>query len=285
MSILIDDRAGSRELINHVPLDVLGSLCHLDSADICFTGNTAHGTSLIAIEVKHITDLISSRQSNRLQSIDGQITRMLDDYDECWLLTYGSYRCGPTGDLEVPRKGKGGNYDWIPYTFNGGVGGKGKPVPYSFVTGAKISLTDVGFRCEHVHDLSQCALWIAALYAKRSKPWSEQCRMFRSLNQVNMLNEAAYKRNSDRSLLRAENESGILLSPMPGKVDPIEYQIASTAASFPSIKYERSMAIARHFDSPYEFINASVSELEKVDGIGKVIARSTYESIRRGKRR
>lgn len=280
-SILIDSREGSRDLITHPPLNTLGTLCQLDSADACFTGNSRSGTSITGIELKRITDLISSRQCGRLQGLEGQAPRMLADYDECWLLTYGTYRCGDNGDLEFPRRGANGKLTWKPYTFGGS---RSSPVPYSYIESTFISLTDIGFRVKHVYDIDQAAKWIASLHAKRTKPWPEQCRMFRSLNEAAELNEAAYRRKLV-GIEVVEGDNGLQIATLPDSIDPVEYQIARTAASLPGIRYERSMAVARHFNSIEDMLLATADEWQKVPGIGKVIAASTTATIKRRKGR
>lgn len=131
--ILVDDRAGSRDLVKHPPLDdpSVAELTRLDSGDVCFVGHGPHGESVVGVELKSVSDLLSSRQNGRLQGVDGQIPEMLTGYDERWIVTYGTYRCGDTGDLEYMRREKvrgSGKLSpvWHSYTF-GGVR-TGKPV-------------------------------------------------------------------------------------------------------------------------------------------------------------
>ena len=73
--MLIDDRAGSRDLIKYEPVRSTGELCRLDSADVCLTGNGPNDAVLIGVEVKSIWDLISSINTGRLQAT--QIPAML----------------------------------------------------------------------------------------------------------------------------------------------------------------------------------------------------------------
>lgn len=306
--ILIDDRAGSRELVKHPPLDnpSIAELNQLHSGDAYFVGVCSYGESVVGIELKSISDMIGSRQSGRLQGVDGQIPEMLIGYDERWILTYGVYRCGDTGNLEHIRREKvKGKFTsvWHTYTFGSETfqsGDKGlsigrdrqltrkllegRPVPYAFLESTLISLSDVGIRHHHVYDVSQAARWIYALYLKRQKSWPEQCRMFRSWNQSREMTEGAYRRAVNGIDTAADPVSGVEIAPMPVGIDPIEYQIARTAASFPGVRYERSIAASRYFPSVLAMVTAPASQWEKVQGIGKVLSKSIHEAIRRTKR-
>lgn len=288
--ILVDDRAGSRELIKHPPLDnpSVAELLRLDSGDAMLLGNGPHGESVVGVELKSVSDLLSSRQSGRLQGVDGQIPEMLTGYDERWIVTYGTYRCGDTGDLEYMRREKvRGKLSavWHPYTF-GGVR-TGKPVRYAFLESTLISLSDVGIRHHHVYDVAQAARWLHVLYLKRQKSWADQCKMFRSWNATRELTDGAYRRavnglDTDTDAAEVNGIPNIL--PMPVGLDPVEYQIARTAASFPGVRYERSIAASRYFGSVLDMVSAPASQWEKVTGIGKVLSKSIHEAIRRTKR-
>jgi hypothetical protein len=78
-------------------------LSTLSSGDVSFIGEGTHGPISIGIEVKSISDLITSIQTGRLQ--DTQIINgMLNDYDieGRWILHYGLYRPSPKdGTVQV----------------------------------------------------------------------------------------------------------------------------------------------------------------------------------------
>jgi len=59
--VLIDDRAGSQDLIRYSPLDSTSELTRLDAGDALITGNGPDDSILtIGIELKTIADLLSS---------------------------------------------------------------------------------------------------------------------------------------------------------------------------------------------------------------------------------
>ncbi len=91
MALLVDDRAGSNELIK--PLIAAGlpvESARLDSADIVFLGRGEGGKgTFIGIEHKKVPDLIASLNSGRLAGL--QLLRMLDTYDRNWLVVEGDW--------------------------------------------------------------------------------------------------------------------------------------------------------------------------------------------------
>jgi ERCC4-type nuclease len=88
--ILIDDRIGSSHL--H-PLIEGSQIERLEYGDVAFE---AHG-KLVGIEVKRITDAVSSLLSGRL--VDHQVPGMLSMYDHNYLIIEGYYRCDAESGL------------------------------------------------------------------------------------------------------------------------------------------------------------------------------------------
>lgn len=280
--ILIDDRAGSRDLSSIPPLTSISELCRLSSADVCFTGNGPRGSISIGIEVKQISDVIASRKSGRLQGLNGQVSAMLDDYDQQWIVTYGTYRCGQDGRLQVIKRvggpGSGSNkYAWQDYRFNN------EYILYAYVESALISLSDVGFRHHHVsanHDdgLEQVARFIGALYLKRQKSWQEQCKMFHALNKSGDVTKSSLKRHLSGITSVDDN-----LAALPIEPDLDLYQRVKCAASLPGVNYHRAIALAEHFPSVIDMFTADENELAKVDGIGKILSANIVSAIRNSK--
>lgn len=259
MGILIDKREGSYQLANVEPLHSLLRVClvcqgsgcrkckatgrelaQLDSGDVMISGNGPHGGMLIGIELKSIADLISSRATGRLQ--ETQIPSMLRDYDERWLLTYTPYRCDTDGSLLTWRMVNGVN-QWCKER----KGGKDSSYQrFMFVESFRLSLTDVGFRCHHVDNLAQAALWIYGLYCKRQQTWTEQHR--------NLL-EFDYTSAADRAS-RDERSRRTHVSNMPGSLDVKTECRAKMIACLPGMGYERALAVARFFPSTRAAFNA-----------------------------
>ncbi len=91
------------------PYSVIPQLCHLDFADMAFSGNGKDQVIAIGIERKTISDLVSSMESGRLS--DPQLRGLLKNYDLVYLIVEGIWRSGPGGELETSM----GHQGWVPY--------------------------------------------------------------------------------------------------------------------------------------------------------------------------
>lgn len=242
MTVLIDDRAGSADLVKYPPLDKLGVLTRLDSADIAFSGNGPDGAVLVGVEVKSVWDLLSSSNTGRLQGT--QIPAMLKEYDVSWLLSHGVYRASARDyGLLVQRRGR-----WKQFSIGS------RPVPYGYLESLLIDVVLTGVKVKHVLDIREAATWIGVLYRWWSKPWGKHKGM----------------RTFDRSRE---------VSLMPG-VDGGMLVRARVAAQLPGLGFERAVAAARYFPSIADMMNATAKEWAEVPGIGKVIADAAVVAIR-----
>lgn len=242
MTVMIDYRAGSKELVRFKPLDTIGEICTLDSADAAFAGNGPDGPVLVGVEVKSLPEMISSADRGRLQA--KQIPDMLAEYDVSWLLYYGIYRPSVReGRLQI-RRGK----SWRSFKLGE------RWVPYGYVESLLLTLTAAGMRIKRVDTMKEAAMWIGVLYRWWSKEWHQHKGM----------------KTFDRS--RA-------VSLMPGMSEDVCLR-AKVAAQLPGVGYTRAVAVAKHFGSIQQMINAGPDEWAKVDGIGKVIAKTVGEAVR-----
>ena len=263
--ILIDERDGSSDLFDMPALEGHYTPARLDfeidgkmvpCGDAMLTGHGPGGSTLtIGVECKKLPDLLSSISNGRLGGT--QIPRMLKVFDVIFVLYYGVYRVGPSNHLQVQRF-KHGRKQWQSYRI-----GK-RPVPWSFLEGFILSaqlkaVLDSGKPVifKHVYDEHEAACWLRVLDSWLEKPWEKH----RGL--------AVFDRS--RELSASSN------------VDPVEAQIAKTAASLPAVDWVRGWAAARHFDSVEEMINASAQDWMAIKGIGPVIAKSVSAAVRRRK--
>lgn len=99
--LLIDERVGSKELLDHIPN---ASLSRLDFGDVSFWGMGPGGMPyLIGIERKEIHDFIDSFTSGRLQG--HQIPGMANSFNKSYLIVEGIIR--RSGNvLQVMQRGK-----------------------------------------------------------------------------------------------------------------------------------------------------------------------------------
>ncbi len=259
MTILVDDRAGSKDLVKHPPLDTLGQLCRLHSGDVCFQGNGSAGPVLVGIEVKSVLDLLASLNTGRLQAT--QLPRMMADYDVNWLLYYGTYRPNPkSGALQIRKrvKGRGPVPVWVDYS----IGAKVVPYGYHEAFLVSPSFTQTGVLSKRVFDLAEAAYWIGVLYRTWQRPYSSHKSM----------------RTFDKS-----REVSV-----PGMDTKTEVR-AKMCSAWPGVGYEKAVAIAMHFTSARAMVNAGVEELAEVQmpadkngrrsRVGKVVAKAIVEVV------
>lgn len=257
--ILIDNRAGSRDLADMPILEGFCDLVQLDfdvdgkqvpCGDVMLTGNGPTGTISVGVELKQLSDALSSISTGRLGAT--QIPRMLRVFDVVFILTYGNYRVGPNNYLQVRR-----GHSWQQYKLGR------RPVPWSYFEGfllsaqIQASLLSKPLFHKHVYDINEAAHWIRVLDAWLEKPWAKH----RAL--------AVFDKSRE-------------MSPLPN-ADPVEEQIARTAASLPAIDWVRGWNVAREFESVEEMMDASIKRWRSIKGIGPVIAQSAYDAIRRKK--
>lgn len=245
--LLIDDRAGSKELLPYFAGDDNCVSCILDAGDVCVPGNGPIGDVLVGVEVKKIADLLSSETTGRLAGT--QMPKLLvAGYEQIWILVIGHYRPGPKGELQVKN-----DSGWRNYSVGSRI------IPYSYIEGFLIELSAFfGVQTKVVSSNLEAVWWIKVLEHWWSKPWDKHKGMKKFDRSHGMkagmidLNDPKYR---------------------------LLMQIAETANSFPTVGWERAWAIAHCFASPFAFMSATPSQLEEVPGIGKVLANSIHRSI------
>lgn len=285
MTLLVDDRAGSRDLITLPPVSDLAELCRLESGDAALVGNGPDGPVLVGVELKSLADLLTSFDNGRLQAT--QIPAMEVAYDVRWVLYYGRFRCGRDGKLETlercrrgdqadvmlrtdqPKAGARKPVEWEPYTWKPyrlGNKGDGRTVPFGFLKAAMIELAVLGFDADYVVDLEEAAQWLGVLYRWWSKPWHEHDLMRKFDKSGGKIRLPAVSPGSEGSATGVERARIM--------------KLAGVAKEFPGVGYDRAVAAAKRFGSIREMVNAGWKEWAEVPGIGKVIAKSVEEYVK-----
>ena len=260
--ILIDEREGSKFIASMPALEGHFALSRLDfevdgqevaCGDAMLSGHGPNDSTItVGVEIKSITDLITSISSGRLGAT--QVPRMLKArnngkpaYDHFYLVYFGQYRPGPGNLLQVHR----GGY-WRTHRFGG------RSLPWAFIEGWLLTLQMfTPFRVVHLYDEHEVACWLRTFDHWLEKPWDKH----KGLQMFDRSREAAALPDSD----------------------PVEAQMARTAASLPAIDYVRGWSLAHEFNSVLELVNASKEQLMRVHGIGPVIAKAFYNAVRRKK--
>lgn len=261
--ILIDYRSGSADLLDFIDpalctktdlsFDVDGSGKPVPCGDAMLTGNGPNNSVLtVGVELKSVSDALQSISVGRLGGT--QIPRMLKIYDVIFLLIFGVCRPGPDNYLQV-RYSKGGKTRWKKYNIGR------RPVPWSYFEGFLLTAQLQATLCKkplfvkQVENLHEAAIWLTILDHWLDKPWNKH----RGLEVFDKSRELS----------------------APPDADPVEVQMAKTAASFPAIDWVKGWNCARHFESVEEMMEATVKGWMEVKGIGPTIAKSTHDTIRR----
>lgn len=246
--VLIDDRAGSKELARSKPLKDISELTRLDSGDVMLMGNGPEGKVSIGIEVKSIWDFLSSASSGRLMGT--QLPAMLETFDHNWLLLYGSWRPGRMdGLLHIEQHGR-----WVKFNLGSTY------TPYSYVEHLITHIEMMGIHVARVYDKRDAAEWIAASASWWAKPWEKH------------------------KASRVMDKSGVTQKLRPVKLSPRIRFMAGLAASLPGVGYDRAVAAAEHFDSAEQMMNASYKEWKEVKGIGPVVAKAIVAAMKQARK-
>jgi len=250
--ILIDSSTGSKELVRYRPLnnDKISCLYNLRYGDVAFLGNGAERDLTIGIEVKNIPDVVKGLQDGRLGA---QLSRMAVHYDVSYLLLYGAYVCGEDDRLLYRcRDGES-------------LHAQGK-TGYLYVESALLDIADAGIVVKTVTDIEQAALWIAACARQWSKPWLERGVRF-----------SGFDCSSRAALKHKLRRAGIL--------DKDEYRRACVAHALPGLGVDKAVEAALYFDSLQSMFAAEPADWQRVKGIGKTVAHSVVDFIRRRRKK
>lgn len=283
-SILIDSRAGSRDLVNLPPLRHIAQLATLRSGDrelgdVMIYGIGDHGLPLrVVVEVKSTSDFVSSMPRN-----GGRIASQVVDVlgydggeplaDEYYIAVYGTRIEGDDGALLVP-------VDECPYpdprdirvtkelpglrltpyrTTRGRA-----PVRYDEVESTILTVTRAGAqRAPHLPTKLDLAKWIRILYKHVSRPPSTHC-----------------------SLRMLPNRG--MREFLPPALDNVTRRLIGVASALlvdGGIGGKTAAALAGKFKSVHEMINAEEKEFRIPRLIGAPTGRRVVEAIHEERRR
>jgi len=253
-------------------------LSNLVSGDVAFAGNGPESQVMIGVEIKSVADMLQSMHQGRLQE---QIKRMAGCYDLIWLLQYGRYRANPKSKyLSCPNpvqvyksrsktRLRDGWYD---------IRLDNKPVPYGYLEAFKCSpsLMSLGVQIVRVESLEEAAQWLGVLYRTWTKPFHKHSSM-------RVFDSSGDKLGSTR--LKT-------MSTFPDLSSDV-LEAAKFLSGIPGIRYERAIAIAKHFPSLDRMISADVDDwaeirIESRSGtsrkLGKVLAKSIVQFLTKKRR-
>ncbi len=240
--MVVDDRAGSKDL--YPLLRQRGvrdvELGRMEYGDVSLVGNGPEGAPvLVGVEYKRLGDMISCIEDGRFSG--HQLPGMLESFDRLYLVVEGIWREGRDGMLEVPR-GAG----WKPL-----VHGRSSRSMASSLRSFLFTMSEkIGIRVMLTGTPSQTVDWLYHLNRWwTGKEWEEH-----------------------RAYLSFDNSSALSLVSRPSLVRRV-------AKELPGVGWERSGAVAKHFDSVVSMAMAEAAEWENIDGIGKTTARRVVAAL------
>lgn len=245
--MIIDDRVGSKELLPlFQPYDVNVQLGRADSGDIYWWGNGHDGPTMVGVERKVISDMISSMRSNRLSGF--QLPKLLDTYGWVYLVLEGVWQCGDGGEIIVLA-----GRNWIPLRVGS------QPVLFRELDHYLATLEHrCGVTVKYTSSPKQTVSWLVSRYKWwTDKEWDEH----RSHEAIYAPHEVSMVRRRGSFTRRV--------------VGPVEVH----AAQFPGVA-RKAYEFGKVFRTVHEMVNAEVVRLESVDGIGKKGARRIYDYLR-----
>ena len=249
--MLFDPRFGSekgRQSHHRAAVDALRKLNvpldsnHLTFGDFMFIGNGPDGPVPVGIELKAVSDFVTSMRSGGLRE---QVAGMLDTYKRSYLVIEGVYRARRgAGILEIPR-----GRQWKP------VQAGPRPVFWTDVERFITGLEEAGIRMRYTRTSEQTARMIANVLQGF---WDKDYAAHTSLI-------GAYRPQAPLELVRE---------------DPDRKRARLVACCLPSIGWGRSKAVVETFGSIEGMVGASIDDWSGVAGIGKTIAQDVHKAIR-----
>lgn len=259
--IIVDERDGSRELIDTFMAlgadpNIMSTFHGVGStADVIIDGNGPEGPILVGVEVKKVSDALSSESTGRLAATQLPELLLSGTFQEVWLLTIGDYRAGHGGRLELH---KGGGH-WYPVTM-----GQRQPIPFTYFESFLVEVQALGVHLKQVADVRMACCWLTCCHHFWQKPWDKHKALKKFDRSKHMAMMPASMRLTDPDYARKEQDARVY-------------------SQLPNIGWERAWALANHFPTVIEAGCVSVSEWTKVNGIGATIARIAQGALRGGK--
>jgi ERCC4-type nuclease len=224
----------------------------LDYADFMFLGNGPAGDVYVGVERKTLGDILKCIRDARFSGEDGQLDGMLQHYQYAYLVIEGGYRCDPTSGVLQQWHGREKRWQDVRLGTT--------RYMHSELQRFLISISMLTpIRVWRTRNAEETVLFIADLYQQFvRKQWAEH----KSTSGIHM----------------PEIKEPVLLRKRT-KAEENELYRRRVALCSTRIGQDKSKALARHFNSAREMLNADVRELCKIDGIGKKSAEEIVKEM------
>jgi ERCC4-type nuclease len=215
------------------------TLVHLDYGDAMFIGQGPEGPVSIGVERKTIHDLIASIDTGRLSG--HQLPGLMDDYYRVYLVVEGMWKEGQTGEVLV-RRGR----EWRMLTHGQ------RHYSVAGVWHYLCTLEEMtGVRVRVSPTIRTTARIIEHLAGWWGKEWD--------------------KHHAHMAMHKPPPPTAFLTPPS---------FLMRIAAELPGVGWTRAKAVDVHFTgSPRRMWEADVKEWQKVEGVGKVVAKAVWGEL------
>ena len=214
----------------------------LPFGDFAFIGNGPDGPIQIGVELKVVSDLVTSMRSGRLAE---QVVGMSVQYARSYVVIEGLYRVNRrNGLLEIPR-GRG----YRPLKCGP------RPIYWADIERFITGMEEAGVRVRRTRSSFETALVIhRVLQGFWDKNYDEHTSL-----------QVLHKPVPPMSVVRE---------------DATTRRLRQVAACLPSIGWGRSKAVAERFRSIQRLAEADAGEWQEIEGIGATIARDVVKAVR-----
>lgn len=240
--ILVDARTGSGHfvpILNQIGAEA--EAVHLDYGDVAFPLNGPTGVLTVGIEVKTVTDLISSMISRRLTT--RQLPGMRQNYDVVMVAIIGRVRRDQTGGITEGKYGK-----WHPIQTS---------LTWDQLEGMKTSLRFAyGAILVEFETAKDFCCWVKVVEKWASRKWED--------HQSHL--------PSHQIFAETERQTTGLLPSLPR--EPTNTYLS--ACAIPGVGMAMARKLAHEFPEPRLLANASMKELLAIKGLGKQKAGRIY---------
>lgn len=254
--ITVDDREGSAQLAPLLRAKGLPvTVSRMAYGDISFLGVGPEGEPVpIGIEVKSVRDVLQCITNGRFAG--HQLPGLVQTYKQVYLLMEGQWRPDPKdGRLEV-RHGHGhGGGQWIDATV-----GQRRFMYKDLLSWLCTISIKGGIKIERCCDWGEAILFISTLYrwweGKKGEGWNEH----ESHLALNVAGDADFYR-----------DHALLVRPS---------LLRRVAKELPGVGVDKSAAMAACFSSVQALVEADISTIALVPGIGRTMAQRIHTAIR-----
>jgi ERCC4-type nuclease len=225
----------------------------MEFGDVAFMGLGPGGVPIpVGVEIKQVGDALACMTNGRFSG--HQLTGLVTCYQDPWLLVEGDWRPNGSGALELFNQE--GKYWFAPRTGRSLV-----PMYRDFDKWLLTQLIKGGVRYARTYNRQETVQFIRDLYAWWAEGWESHKSHRVGNDSGDWVEEEARSRLQDRAVLTKPTLLWELARKLPG--------VGGT----------RAAAVAAHFRSVEAMMGADRESWQRIEGIGKGLAKKVWEAL------